>query len=96
MNKLFAILLLALTMTTFAHSETTVVEIDIQGMTCAFCADGLHSSLNKLEGVRQAEVSLKKSRARIELEPGQTLDLAAIKKAIVDAGFTPGDVHGES
>jgi len=96
MKKLFIILLLSLPVAAYAETETTVVEIDIQGMTCPFCVDGLHAKLNKLEGVRQAEVSLKQSRARIELEPGQTLDLAAIKKAIIDAGFTPGDVHGDS
>jgi len=56
----------------------------------------LHASLKKLAGVRQAEVSLKNSRARIELEPGQTPDLAAIRQAIIDAGFTPGDVLGDS
>lgn len=96
MKKLFIIFLLSLSMAAFAEAESTIVEIEVQGMTCAFCADGLHSSLNKLTGVRQAEVSLKQSRARIELEPGQTLDLEALRKAILDAGFTPGDVLGDS
>ena len=96
MEKLFVILLLSLPVLAFAQTESTVVEINVQGMACAFCVDGLHRSLNKLAGVRQAEVSLKKSRARIEFEPGQSPNLKAIRQAIVDAGFTPGDVHGDS
>lgn len=96
MRNVFIILLLLLPVGAFADAESTVVEIDIQGMTCAFCIDGLHSSLSKIAGVRKAEVSLKQSRARIELEPGQAPDIAAIRQAIIDAGFTPGDVLSDS
>jgi len=96
MKKLFVILLLSFPLAGFAEAESNIVEIDVQGMTCAFCVDGLHASLIKLPGVTQAEVSLKKSRARLKLEPGQTPDLAAIRKAIIDAGFTPGELHGGS
>jgi len=96
MKKFLILLLLSFPVAAVAQGQTTVLEIDVQGMTCAFCVDGLHASLKKLAGVRKAEVSLKKSRARIELEPGQTPDLAAIRQAIIDAGFTPGDVRGDS
>jgi len=92
MKTLFVLLLL-LPLVVFAETKSNVVEIEINGMTCAFCADGLDAKLNRLSGVRQAQVSLKKSRARIELEPGHTPDLAAIRQAIIDAGFTPGDLH---
>ena len=73
--------------------ETAVVEIDVQGMTCSFCVEGLHKSLLKVPGVEGVEVSLKHSRARIEIDSEHEPDLEAIKQAIVDAGFTPGNVH---
>ncbi len=73
--------------------DATVVEIEVSGMICAFCVEGLHSSLLKLPGVEGAEVSLKHSLARIELDAGHEPDVAAIKQAIVNAGFTPGDVR---
>ena len=76
--------------------EANVVEIEVTGMICAFCVEGLQSSLLKLPGVEGAEVSLKHSLARIELDSAHEPDVAAIKQAIVDAGFTPGDVRETS
>ncbi len=96
MKKLFVMLLLLLPASTFAQAQTSVVEIDVQGMTCPLCVDGLHSKLNELAGVHQAKVSLKQSRARIEFEPGEKPDLAAIRQAILDAGFTPGELRSDS
>lgn len=35
------------------------VEIDVFGMTCAFCVDSLERKFNKMESVSKVEVSLK-------------------------------------
>ncbi len=69
-----------------------VVEIEVTGMTCPFCVYGTEKKLNKLQGVESADVSLKNKRARIVMKQGESADLEAIRKAIVDAGFTPGGV----
>jgi len=90
MKKIVQTLLLLLTLTPLlALAET--VEIPIQGMTCPFCADGLHRKLGKLPGVEKAEVSLKLKKARLTLKEGASLDLDAVKKTVIDAGFTPGE-----
>ena len=67
-----------------------VVEIEVTGMTCPFCVYGIEKNLNKLQGVDFVEVSLKNTKARIVMTPGTSPDLEAIRKAIVDSGFTPG------
>lgn len=72
--------------------EPQVIEIEVTGMTCPFCVYGTEKKLNKLPGVDTAEVSLKNKMARIVMAPGKTADLEAIRTAITDAGFTPGDV----
>ncbi len=69
-----------------------VVEIEVTGMTCPFCVYGTEKKLNKLQGVEAADVSLKNKRARIIMKQGESADLEAIRMAIVDAGFTPGEV----
>lgn len=69
-----------------------VVEIEVTGMTCPFCVYGTEKNLNKLQGVESADVSLKNKRARIVMKQGESADLEVIRKAIVDAGFTPGEV----
>ena len=90
-----SLLLLSAPFAAFAD-EATVLEIEVSSMVCAFCVEGLHSSLLKLPGVEGAEVSLKLSLARIELAPEHEPDVEAIKQAIVDAGYTPGDVRESS
>jgi copper chaperone CopZ len=67
-----------------------VLEIDIRGMTCPFCAYGITKNLVKLPGVDEAEVSLKSKKARVVMEPGLSPDEPRIRDVIVDAGFTPG------
>lgn len=46
-------------------------------------------SLQKLEGVRAAKVSLNDGRAAIELEPGNKVTLADIREQVQRNGFTP-------
>jgi len=67
-----------------------VLEIDIQGMTCPFCAYGITKNLIKLPGVDEAEVSLKAKKARVVMKSGQSPDEPRIREVIIDAGFTPG------
>lgn len=68
-----------------------VVDIGVSGMTCPFCVYGTEKTLSRLPGVATAEVSLEHKRARVLMQPGQPADLKAIRQAITDAGFTPGE-----
>lgn len=68
--------------------QARTVEIDVHGMTCAFCVDSLERKFGKMESVHKVEVSLKQKKVRLETEkekPG----LETIKQTIIDAGFTP-------
>ncbi len=64
------------------------VEVDVYGMTCAFCADSLERKFGKMESVSKIEISLKNKKIRLETEDNQP-SLDAIKQTILDAGFTP-------
>lgn len=74
-------------------AQAQVVEIEVTGMTCPFCVYGTEKKLSALPNVEQAQVSLKHKKARIVMAPGTEADLAAIRKAITAAGFTPGEVR---
>lgn len=63
MKSLIFILLLTLSGLVFATNEVAdtngqVIEINIKGMACPFCKDGLNRKLNALPAVKNAEVSL--------------------------------------
>ncbi len=75
--------------------EPQVVEIEVTGMTCPFCVYGTETKLHQLPGVEEAEVSLKSKTVRIVMAPGETADLEAIRTAITDAGFTPGEITSD-
>ena len=83
------ILLLALHANLFAGAT---VEVDIHGMTCAFCVDAVQRNLNKLPDVDQVEVSLKNNRIRIQSN-ADSLDIERVKQTILDSGFTPTEVR---
>jgi len=42
--------------------------------------------------VKKVDVSLKKAQATFELKPGKELQPEILRKAVVDAGFTPRDI----
>ena len=99
MMKLFSTLLLSLTLllpAALLAADAQVVDIEVTGMTCPFCVYGTEKKLGKLPGVEKAEVSLKQKRARIVMQPGSDADLDAIRKAITEAGFTPGEARVET
>ncbi len=64
------------------------IEIDVHGMTCAFCVDSLQRNLGKLPDVKSIEVSLKHKKVRIETA-GDSVDIERIKQTVLDSGFTP-------
>ena len=78
-------------LSTVNAADHKVVEISISGLACPFCAYGLEKNLTKLAAVESATVDLAANSARVTLKPGHETDLDAIKKAIVKAGFTPGE-----
>ena len=69
-----------------AHART--VEIDVHGMTCAFCVDSLERKFGKMESVSKVEVSLKQKKVRLETDENLP-SIETIKQTVLDAGFTP-------
>ncbi|RTZ58289.1 MAG: hypothetical protein DSZ32_07230 [Gammaproteobacteria bacterium] len=76
----------AILMTQSALART--VEVEVHGMTCAFCVDSLERKFRKMDSVSDVEISLKLKKIRLQTEPGKpTVD--TIRKTVLDAGFTP-------
>ncbi len=81
------ILLVLIPMVGFALSETKYV-IEVNGLTCPFCAYGLEKKLKKVPGVQSVTIDLKNDQAVILAKAGQALDEQALRKAVRKAGFT--------
>jgi len=64
------------------------VEVEVYGMTCAFCVDSLERTFEKMHSISKVKVSLKQKL--VQLETDDTLpSIETIRNAILDAGFTP-------
>ncbi len=69
-----------------ATQQETVVDLDIEGMTCAACAARIEKVLNRQEGVTKAGVNFATERASVSLaDPG--LDVQALIEAVERAGY---------
>lgn len=65
----------------------TSVKANVNGMVCAFCAQGIEKRLMKLGNTKEVFVDLKKRVVAIEAKDGQTLDAKTITDEITDAGY---------
>jgi copper chaperone CopZ len=63
------------------------VKATVNGMVCAFCAQGIEKRLSKMEATKAVFVDLKNKTVAIEAKEGKTLDQKAISAEITDAGY---------
>ena len=63
------------------------VKATVNGMVCAFCAQGIEKRLSKMPATKAVFVDLKKKIVAVEAREGQTLDGKAISHEISEAGY---------
>jgi copper chaperone CopZ len=63
------------------------VKVTVNGMVCAFCAQGIEKRLGKLPTTQAVFVDLKKRVVAVEAKAGQKLDDQLIRAEITDAGY---------
>lgn len=64
------------------------VQVNVNGMVCGFCAQGITKKLNNTQSVEKVNVDLEKKIVSFETIQGKQIDDEAIKKLITDAGYT--------
>ncbi|MCA5012005.1 MULTISPECIES: heavy metal translocating P-type ATPase [unclassified Enterococcus] len=69
-----------------ALSNTQQRTFDIEGMTCASCAQVIEKAVNKLNGVQTAAVNLATEKMTVDFDPA-VLNVSDITKTVVDAGY---------
>ena len=68
-------------------SNTTSIELPVDGMTCNGCRTGLEKALLATPGVDAAVVILEPGSARV----WGSLDAKGLQQAVSKAGYTPGE-----
>ena len=85
MKKIFIATLLTMSLTpAFA---VTSMKATVNGMVCAFCAQGIEKRISKMPATKAVYVDLKKKTVVVEPKDGMTLDQKAIIEEVKDAGY---------
>lgn len=88
MNKI--LLTFIFTISLFSNSAlaaTQTLKATVNGMVCAFCAQGIEKKIRALSQTQDVYVNLKQRIVAVELKAGQTLSNDTLKALVKDAGY---------
>lgn len=80
------VFLLLLSWSSLVSART--IEMDVNGLVCAFCAQGIQKSLKAFPATEAVYVSLENRIVAVQLKEGGDIDDATLRKAITDSGYT--------
>lgn len=92
MKKLL-LLLLVIFLGLFAEAQFSKARLQATGLTCALCSNAINKALQKLPFVIAVNADIKNSAFNISFKPGQEVEIAALRKAVEDAGFFVGGLQ---
>jgi copper chaperone CopZ len=69
------------------HAEYLRIQMRVYGLDCELCARGVSASIQRLNGVKSVDVSLKRGSVDIALKPGNTFKMSDLRKRIRENGF---------
>lgn len=81
----FATLLAIAAAPAFAGQKT--IQVGLDGLVCAFCAQGVEKKMKAQAATDKVFVSLDKKMALVSLKDGKDIPDATIKAEITDAGY---------
>jgi len=79
-------LLLALALSVDAHAKT--IEMEVNGLVCAFCAQGIEKTLKGFDATDAVLVSLERRLVAVALKNDTDIADDVLRKALTDAGYT--------
>ncbi len=76
------------------NKDSKMINIPIEGMTCAACSQAIERKLKKNDGVMEISVNLATETAHLVYDP-EIVRLSEIKQTITKLGYTPKEVVGK-
>jgi copper chaperone CopZ len=68
--------------------SATTIEMDVSGLVCAFCAQGIEKTLRGFPATSDVVVSLEKRLVAVATKDGQDIADDELKRALTNAGYT--------
>jgi len=70
-----------------AQADPGTVKLQINGMVCAFCAQGIEKRLTKMPEIGPLYINLAQKVVAIEPKAGRRIDVEKVRTEITDAGY---------
>jgi copper chaperone CopZ len=86
--KRFQLLLAVALFALAATSAAATIEMTVNGLVGAFCAQGIEKKLKKFPATAEVLVSLEHRLVAVSLKDGLDIPDAELRKALTDAGYT--------
>ena len=91
MNKFLLIFMTTFfLLTTSGLFAQNSVKVQVDGLSCPFCAYGLEKKLSDLDGVDSIKIDIENGMLTLIVQEDKTINEEVIKEKIKEAGFTPG------
>jgi len=86
--KIFKATLAALLSGVAMASNAATIEMDVNGLVCAFCAQGIEKKLRAFPATSDVVVSLEERLVAVSTKDGQDIADDELRRALTDAGYT--------
>lgn len=63
------------------------VKLQVNGMVCAFCAQGIEKRLTKMPETGDLYINLAQKVVAVQAKPGQAIDVEKVKAEVTEAGY---------
>ena len=80
-------LVLGLASLTAAAQQAPTVKVSVNGMVCAFCAQGIEKRVTAMPEAGPLYINLARKVVAVQPKAGKSLDVDRIKREIQDAGY---------
>jgi mercuric ion binding protein len=91
--KLFKAMLFSALIGFASIASAKTIEMDVNGLVCAFCAQGIEKTMKGFPATAGVFVSLEHRIVAVQLKDGQDIADAQLAKAITDAGYKLVAIH---
>src|ERR1700739_1148602 len=86
--KVIRAILISLPLLASALAQGATIEMNVNGLVCAFCAQGIEKHLRKFPATADVVVSLEQKLVAVALKDGQDIPDAELRRALTNAGYT--------
>ena|ERR1700709_866405 len=89
-------ILVSLLVVSAVQVSAATIEMDVNGLVCAFCAQGIEKKLHAFPATADVVVSLEKKLVAVSMKEGQDIPDDKLKDALTNAGYTVKAIRREN